>query len=291
MGKKGLSFPETPKGWAKLLTDVLHSFNSGSFSPVNVKKLAPEYSKQVFSDSPITLVEGDNLSNRFEGALIPNSNEWGILYNTSVSEKRQNFTVAHEFGHYLLHRKKHSNGIRCKEKDMLYWRSEEAKIEAEANTFASCLLMPANDFSRQIINADISKDIIYKLSDRYHVSITAVALRWISLSYNDNIMLVSSKDGFIDWSWSSKNLMKKNVYFSARKTVIPLPINSLAKLNSEEDEVEHDLGVWSDDYKVKEILLYNNGEFSLSLLLYYIQGHGYSYEEEKIDELSVVANL
>src|SRR5690554_3683122 len=43
----------------------------------------------------------------FEGALLRDPNDstrWGILYNSTARIERQRFTVAHEFGHLVLHR-------------------------------------------------------------------------------------------------------------------------------------------------------------------------------------------
>lgn len=44
-----------------------------------------------------------------EGMLVCNPNdpaEWGIFYNPEASPERQRFTIAHELGHFVLHRAK-----------------------------------------------------------------------------------------------------------------------------------------------------------------------------------------
>jgi len=61
-----------------------------------------------------------------------------------------NFTLGHEFGHYLLHRLAYPDGIRCGDRDVIRWESAYGQIEHQANVFAANLLMPLDDFRRQI---------------------------------------------------------------------------------------------------------------------------------------------
>ena len=98
--------PTTPKGWAGRLSTIQKVFctahNTSRF-PVNASELALEYSKKYFPDEPITKVQGEYFD-EFEGALVPNDdkNEWLIVYSQSTEHYgRINFTIAHEFGHYL----------------------------------------------------------------------------------------------------------------------------------------------------------------------------------------------
>jgi len=59
---------------------------------------------------------------------------------------------------------------------MLDWKSEHGQIEAQANTFASFLLMPLDDFREQIRGQAITMALMRHLADRYEVSITAAIL-------------------------------------------------------------------------------------------------------------------
>ena len=51
------------------------------------------------------------------------------------------------------------------------------RIEAEANTFASYLLMPLDDFREQIKGRIIDIDVMTELADRYAVSLTPTATK------------------------------------------------------------------------------------------------------------------
>ena len=73
---------------------------------------------------------------------------WGIIHQKAQSRGRRRFTVAHEFGHYLLHRQKYPNGIYSSEAGVD--GRTKLEVEREANDFASTLLMPFDDFRKQI---------------------------------------------------------------------------------------------------------------------------------------------
>lgn len=84
--------------------------------PISVADVALELSSKWFPNNPLTLVEGAALPG-FDGALLPappGERGWGIFYNSAVTSKgRINFTLAHEFGHYLLHRLAFPAGMQC----------------------------------------------------------------------------------------------------------------------------------------------------------------------------------
>ena len=62
-----------------------------------------------------------------------------ININRHETKERQRFTIAHEIGHYLLHRDKIGEGVA----DSVMYRSGLSNaIEAEANRVAAELLMP-----------------------------------------------------------------------------------------------------------------------------------------------------
>ncbi|WP_204264877.1 ImmA/IrrE family metallo-endopeptidase, partial [Escherichia coli] len=58
------------------------------------------------------------------------------------------------------------------------WDPHGREIELEADTFASYLLMPLDDFKAQIDGQPFSLDLLRHCADRYGVSVTAAALKW-----------------------------------------------------------------------------------------------------------------
>lgn len=274
-----MSLPTTPQGWAIRLTQIL-SLHQAAHDlprfPIDVAALAQDFSRQVFPDAPITMVGGLNLSKGVEGMLLPRpggSGEWGIVYNDSIrSQGRRNFTLAHELGHYLLHRKANPRGLQCTNRNMADWDEARNRIEGEANTFASYLLMPLDDFRTQIKGRSIDIDVMTELSNRYAVSLTAAMLKWMTIT-DKRAMIVVGKEGFIDWAWSSEPLLKSGVFYRARQVVTELPPASLAAQEVDWDTGRHGhhhpAGVWAGSEPVREMTVFSPGnEMSISLLLY-----------------------
>ena len=145
---------KTPEGWAIRISRILNAALGKDHFPIEVAQVAKEISRQLYPDAPITRVTGDKLRS-FEGALVrapSGRKEWGILFNTNIaSAGRINFTLAHEFGHYLLHRASYPEGFDCSTEDMVRWDTEYGRVEHQANVFASYLLMPLDDFRRQLL--------------------------------------------------------------------------------------------------------------------------------------------
>ena len=185
----------SPQRWANDLTHVLNSALGHNRFPVDVRELALQYSAQRYPDDPVALVRGELLPG-FDGALIrapAGKKGWGIFVNTGISSKgRINFTLGHEFGHYLMHRLAYPNGIRCRDQDVVRWDSEYGQIEHQANLFAAWLLMPLDDYRRQIDpRCKVDLDMISGCADRYRVSLIAALLRWLEYTECRAVLVVS----------------------------------------------------------------------------------------------------
>ena len=280
----------SPLRWANTLTVLLNGvYGDGPDRfPVKVGQLAMDFSHQRFPDDPVTLVQGEGLPG-FDGALYrapEHKKGWGIIYNDAVrSPGRINFTLAHEFGHYLLHRQDYPDGIECSQQDMVRWNSEYGHIEQQANEFAATLLMPLDDFRRQIEpQAKPSLDDIGDCADRYRVSLTAATLRW--LQYTDRrSVLVLSRDGFILRARSSNNAFKSGVFFrTANVEPVPIPEASMpmrpSHLAGKTDTVTHDAGIWFRDPCEEVALRSDHFDFSISLLHLDNAAQRYAIEEE-----------
>jgi hypothetical protein len=268
--------------------------------PIDIAALAMDYSLNIFPDEPITLVLGQDFGRRkFEGALIPSPHvkgEWGIFYNSSIASKgRVNFTLGHEFGHYLLHRDKRGIPMYCSRRDMWAWDSAYKQMESEANCFASYLLMPLDDFRLQTVEfRRPTLDDFQPICERYAVSLTAAVLKWLKLTTR-RAMIVVSKDGFIDWSWGSEPLLKSGVYFRARQETTPLPAASLAAIGASSGifNIAHPAGVWNEREPVFESVIFSEyHDNAISLLIYPPEGpnrwaDGFEEEPELTDAFEV----
>jgi hypothetical protein len=282
--------PIHPQRWANDLTLLLNTVLGENRFPVDVPEVAREFSLKRFPDDPITFVRGDVLPG-FDGALTraPTGKKgWGIFYNTAIgSAGRINFTLAHEFGHYLMHRHAHPNGIRCGDQDMVRWDSEYGQLEHQANVFSATLLMPLDDFRRQVPERQkVDLDVMSGCANRYRVSLIAALLRW--LEYTDSrSVLVVSRDGFILWSKPSKPALRTRAFFRTSAGPIEVPAASLAARQDRlvDGRVGIDLpaGIWFNE-EVREMTVFaDQYDFTVTLLM--LSDHYEPrWQEEPVDE-------
>jgi len=92
-----------------------------------------------------------------------------FLGNQSKDRARCRFDAAHELGHLLRHQHLSDEDLEASEKE----------IENEANDFASCFLLPAETFSRDI--SDTSLEGFKRLKPKWGVSVAAMVRRAHSL--------------------------------------------------------------------------------------------------------------
>lgn len=102
-----------------------------------------------------------------------------IRINKFEIPERQRFTIAHEIGHYLLHKDMIGNGI----VDSVMYRSRLSNLlETQANKAAAEIIMPA-----RLVRDDLKmfrskgayseKEILDELSRNYNVSKQAMSIR------------------------------------------------------------------------------------------------------------------
>lgn len=280
-----------PQRTANEITVVLRTVGAAQF-PVDVRTVALEISKAKYPDAPITLIKGDVLPG-FEGALSPapaGKKGWGIFYNSGISSPgRINFTLGHEFGHYLLHREAYPEGFQCSTEDMAKWESEFAQRESEANVFAATLLMPLDDFRAQI---DPTKrpdfDELGACAERYDVSLIAATLRWLQYTSRRS-MLVVSRDGFVLWARSSERALRSGLFLKTRnRPPIELPAKSLAantrSLIGSTGACEFEGNVWLQQPCMEHVILSEQYDFALSLLHFADMAYSTEVLEEPLED-------
>lgn len=83
------------------------------------------------------------------GILSSNDNRWSMYINKKYGHTWQRFIIAHELGHYFLHRQDRSIFT-----DSVFFRAvyctEEQKLEWQANEFAASILMPRDVVARLV---------------------------------------------------------------------------------------------------------------------------------------------
>lgn len=124
-------------------------------------------------------VNREELDGDLSGYIEKRHSGWVIGLNKYQSPRRQRFTMAHELGHYVMH-KAHLEKKGRWEDELLMRSDERNLIEKQANEFASDLLMPKKEFQAAIKNGI---NDVEKLADRFAVSIAAARYRAFKLGY------------------------------------------------------------------------------------------------------------
>jgi hypothetical protein len=118
-------------------------------------------------------------SGDLSGLLLPGKRRiWLNALEAARSNARARFTVAHELGHWRLHRKSAGANARfCRPEDVGATVSEissSKRLEREANLFAAELLMPADLVGDEAEKARLS---VPALAKTFEVSAAAMQVR------------------------------------------------------------------------------------------------------------------
>ena len=264
--KEGLS----PSGEAIKLAKLWRAVHGLTF-PINAGALAQEWSRNVAPEAPIGELQARELKG-FEGGLfwLKERKVWALLYHPHPDlPGRSNFTVAHEFGHYVLHRKL-QEAFQCSQSATLGITG--ARIEREADQFASYLLMPIDDYTQQVRGRRITLDLLGECADRYGVSLTAAILKWLEFT-DQPAVAVMGREGMLHW-WKASGSAKKYT-FGTLQEGMELPSGSLAVCADQalstadyRSGVEHPEGVWPIRLPVREmVVLSDRYDMSISLLV------------------------
>jgi len=123
------------------------------------------------------------------GALIIEGDKGVIGFNPNDPKVRQRFTIAHEIGHYVLHRPLSNLFFDQTSNFSIQFRSNSKSKdylkERQANVFAAALLMPKNLLIAHTRNEkiDLSDERSLKVLARmFNVSSTAMAIRISNLN-------------------------------------------------------------------------------------------------------------
>lgn len=166
----------------------------------------------IAEEEGLCVIYDDYGQNTFDGMTWyePEQDKFYVHINTARGNMKNNkkgrFTLAHELGHYFIDH--HRNAmVSGKMKPHIhrydpFGKNEEWAIEREADDFAAKLLMPLSLFREDIKGIAFSGDMIQQLADKYQVSFSACALRYMRLNAVP-IMLVFAEDGKIKWQMRS----------------------------------------------------------------------------------------
>jgi len=274
------------------LSQVIRAVLGEDRFPIDIEGWAREVSRQ--QPDPIETIEKVAIDG-FDGMLRPNlrRRSWQILYGEQRNYPgRERFTLAHEFGHYMLHRHDlpesdgaADNAYRCLPLQMDRWTEAEQRREDEADTFACHLLMPFDDYRTQVAGLEMSGALLTHVTDRYGVSLTAAVRRWIEFT-DARAAMVMARDGFALWGRASKAAYASGIFV---RSGMEIPENSLAgmgrggSLTATGSPTALPAGTWTfarGSEPVKELTVISERlGVSLSILQFAKTG-GYQIEED-----------
>ena len=140
--------------------------------PLNTKYLAVKLGIQV--------IDAPDLKDDVSGILEKDENDhWIIRVNIKHHPNRRRYTIAHELGHYCLH-KHQEKFFEC---ESFFRGRDRTRTETQANRFADELLMPKKVFQR-FLNANITD--VETLAQRFGVSTLALRIRAKELGYRES---------------------------------------------------------------------------------------------------------
>lgn len=128
-------------------------------------------------------------------ARIVGCGDRGLLtIDSGQIEERQRFSIAHELGHWLLHR---GQLMMCRSEEIESPSNPAKGFERDADTFAAALLMPAYLFAPAVERVTRKEPWIQVglLAEEFKTSTLATALRMVNLDLWPGWLLSYSKHG------------------------------------------------------------------------------------------------
>jgi hypothetical protein len=283
-----MSDPTTPVTWGIQLAKLW--LLSGQGFPVDVRTLALEVTKQKFAE-PVGIIKPHGIDG-IDGMLSKRKKhkDWCISYDEKVVVPgRINFTLAHELGHYLVHRTLRDT-FQCGQKELMDYDSlESRRLEAQANTFASYLLMPRNDFDVQIRGQEISFELFGHCAERYQTSLTATILKWLEFTEETAMLVVADHDEFICWSFCSHSARRVGIY-KAPGEIVPASALEYLKMNpcSSRSSRRASAGTWHSTEEAIESVIVSDQFAQLIFLIRFPFASSPNHEDEPESDVFTV---
>lgn len=159
------------------------------------------------SDNTLEL-EFDGLDSASQGRIVVGPTGGVIRIKPNLSRRRQRFVLAHELGHYVLHRER-STGFIDSSKTLAEFSDNH--IETEANWFASELLLPGDLFQHHIRDAKPIMGNVRQWSDQFDVPRLSTLMQFITYS-PECCAIVYSYQGQPQWFRKSKLWERSHFY-------------------------------------------------------------------------------
>lgn len=125
-------------------------------------------------------------------ARIVGNGERAIITVASGGRPRQRFSIAHEIGHWV---ERHGRGgFLCGKEDISPQNDQTKSAEAQANAFASQLVLPSYLFDPMVVGLPITLDTADKIGKEFQASLTATAIKMARSADKPSLIVCHSQE-------------------------------------------------------------------------------------------------
>ncbi len=148
-----------------------------------------------------------------DARLIRKGEKGVIRVSDSLTVGQRRFAIAHELGHWEMHR-----GISqwhlCTNENLASYKSSEPELQA--SSFASELLLPTKLLRPLCAEVEPNMELVCQLADSFCTGLIATALRFIELNENPCLVVLSDGNRI---KWWKKNDHCRNAWFESKQEI------------------------------------------------------------------------
>ncbi len=190
-------------------------------------------------------------------ARLVRSDDRGLIrISPAITNRgRRRFCVAHELGHFVL-RHSETGWLSCADGQLdEFGGAEAARLETQANMFASELLLPEALVRKRCEVSPVDFGPVKRLRDDFQTSLTATAIRFVRFS-SEACAIVFSKDGKVKWSRKSEDFKLRTLHIHGWGEA--LPVGSMAETyfrrgDLYEEPIEVGSDAWLVDWSAEKV--------------------------------------
>jgi Zn-dependent peptidase ImmA (M78 family) len=192
--------------WAEELVKTLNA----KMPPVNVEELAIKVGIKEIRKANISV----------DGILLPARDGFVLTLNENQHPTRQRFTCAHEIAHTFFH-PLHCSLRNAEHEEATRLKIGSSNLEHLCDIAAKHILMPDQMFRQAALRFGVSIEAINYLADIFQTSIPATALRFVEVSREPIILILSqiyekpesSPKLRVRWSSQKRKTSSSSSYF------------------------------------------------------------------------------
>jgi len=127
-----------------------------------------------------------------EARIVGNGERAIITVDSGGLRQRQRFSIAHEIGHWV--ERYGRGGFLCGKDDISPQNDQAKSAEAQANAFASQLVLPSYLFDPMIEGLPVTLDTVVKIGKEFQASLTATAIKLVRSADKPALVVCHSQE-------------------------------------------------------------------------------------------------